>query len=180
MTILSGSGKIRVLKRDQSVEAFDARKLAVSMWRAMGRNRARFEHAGRLAEAVEFYLLRRGTTCVSSSAVFEMSLKAMRHVGLEEAADVGESYCIWRNALRKQLRIRYNTGKLTFWDKGWLCEFARRSWCLRPATARILAGKIELDLFRRLDLVISREAVIEALNQLISEYGLADALPVRQ
>jgi hypothetical protein len=175
---VSGSGTIRVLKRNRSVEQFDARKLAAAMWRAMQNTRAPFEYALRLAQAVELYLQRRGGGCVSSSALFEMTVKALRHVGLNSAADGAESYCKWRNTLRKQLRIRYNTGNLMFWDKGWLCELARRSWHVCPATARILAGQVEIGLFRGADLVVSREAVVDALNRLTSEYGLADAVPV--
>lgn len=177
---MSGSGTIRVLKRDGSVEAFDARKLSAAIWGAMQGGGARFEHARRMGEAVETYLRRCGGGCVSSSAVFEMVVKALRHVGLFAAADAAESYCKWRNTLRRQLRIRYNTGNLTFWDKGWLCQFARRSWGVSSATARILAGQVEIDLIRGNDLVVSREAVIDALNRLMSKYGLADAVPVER
>ena len=67
-----------------------------------------------------------------------------------------------------------------FWDKRWLCEFAQCSWHVRPATARLLAGKVESELFAGTDLVVSRETVIARLNRWVSEYGLADAVPVRQ
>ncbi len=176
---MDGSRTIRVIKRDQSIELFDVCKLAGSIWRAM-QGGARYDHSRRLAEAVELYLTRRSYKCISSSAIFEMVVKALRHVGLDAAADSAEAYDDWRNTLRKQLRIRYNTGKLTFWDKGWLCEFARRSWHLRPVTARWLAGLVEIELFAEDDLVVSRQNVIERLNRCVSQYGLADAVPVRQ
>ena len=186
------SGTIRVLKRDRSVELFDARKLAAAMWRAMPPGSASFDHVRRLAEAVDVYLRRQGRLCISSSAVFEMTVKALRVVGFAAAAEAAESYRDRREMLRTQLRILDSRGKLRFWGKSWLCELACSSWHISPTAARILAGKVERRILRcaqwvrartcerlRLGrLVVSRQTVVDLLNQCTSEYGLADAVPV--
>lgn len=177
---MHGSGTIQILKRDRSVERFDARKMAVSVWRAMRGSDMPFEYAEKLAEAIEIYLRRRGGSYVSSSAVFEMVLTALRHVGFSQCAKNAEAYRDWRDTLRKQLAVRQDNGTLTRWDKSWLCEFARCSWHISPACARIIARQVEFGFLRGQELVIPRQAVVDALNELISQYGLADAVPVRQ
>ena len=174
---MSGSGTVQVLKRDGTAEGFDGRKLAASIWRSMDRDSTSYEHARRLAEAVETYIIRKGKACVSSSAVFEMTVKALRHVGLPHAAQSAETYRIWRSLLRKELRIQHEEGQLTLWDKNWLLEFASRSWHISPRTARILAGKVELDLLRDNEGIVPRQKVIDLLNRVVAEYGLADAVP---
>ena len=174
---MSGSRTIQVLKRDGTAEAFDHRKLAAAIWRAMSRKSATYEHARRLGEAVETYIIRKGNLCVSSSAVFEMTLKALRYVGLPKAAESAETYRAWRSLLRQQLRIKHKEGQLTLWDKNWLLQFASRSWHISPATARILAGKIEVDLLRSGESIVPRHKVIDLLNRSVTEYGLADAVP---
>jgi len=176
---VNGSGTIGVLKRDQSVELFCAEKLAGALWRAAQGTPAKFQEVRQIAGAVQTYLLRRRGRCVSSRAVFEMALKALRYVGLASAAEAAESYSRWRMLVRGRLRIRHEEGKLTYWDKGWLCELACRSWHVMPTTGRILAGIVELGLLRGEDTVVWRQAVVERLNDVVAEYGLADAVPVR-
>ena len=170
---------VQVLKRDGSVEGFDPRKLAAAIWRSMRGTSGTFEHARRLAEAVELYLPRRGVKCISSTALFEMTLKALRYVGILPAAQAAEEFRRRRDLLRGKLRIRHEGGRITYWDKGWLCEFAQRSWGVSPQTGRILAGRIELELFALPEMVISRQKVLEMLNRMMAEYGLADAVPAR-
>jgi len=174
---MSGSRKIQVLKRDGTIEAFDCRKLAASICRTMSRKTVNYEHAARLSEAVETYICRKGDHCLSSSAIFEMTLKALKYVGLTTAADRAEHYRAWRSMLRGQLRIEHEQGRLTLWDKGWLLEFARRSWHISPETARIFAGKIELELLRSGESIVARQQVVHMLNRSVAEYGLADAVP---
>jgi hypothetical protein len=170
---------IRVYKRDRSIERFDVWKLTGAMWRSMQDTSASFVHARKLAEAIAMHIERcsENGNCVSSSAVFEMVLKAFRCVGLERAAETAETYRSWRSMLRRQLRIRYEGGALTYWDKGWLCEFASRSWCVSRSVARMVAGKVELIYLLNPHRVVARDAVIEELNRAMSEYGLADAVP---
>lgn len=169
---------ICVRKRDETLEPFDRWKLTGSIWRAMQETQGSYEHARRLCEAAQIYLKRGGEQCVSSRALFEMMLKALRYVGLEEAAESAEAFHKWRNALRTELRIRHDGGAVTYWEKGWVCEFASRSWNISRSVGRLVAGKIELELLLGGERTVWRGEVIEQLNRLISEYGLADAVPV--
>jgi hypothetical protein len=175
---MKGSRTIQVVKADRSVERFDSLKLTGAMWRAMEETGGSFDNARRLAGAIETYLRRRNRRRVSSATVFDMTVKAFRYVGLPAAAETAEAYRNWRNVLRKQLRIRYEQGRLTFWDKSWLCEFACRSWHVSRGTARFFAGKIELMLLRGDEAIVDRQAVVAMLNRMVLEYGLADAVPV--
>lgn len=170
---------IQVLKTDRSVEPFDNRKLAAAIWRAMGPTDESFDYAQELAEAVGTYLKRKGTQRVSSSALLEMTVRALRYVGFSEAATAAEKYNDWRDVMRRSLRIRHESGALTFWEKGWLCELACCSWHVSRQTARILAGKVELELFALDEPVVPRQMVMDVLNWMMSQYGLADAVPAR-
>jgi len=175
---MNGSGKIRVVKADRSAEDFDKTKLAGSIWRSMDGKLACYGHADRLAEAVESYIQRKGMTVVTSAAVFEMVIKALRYVHIPSAADAAEAYRDWRSALRRHLCVRHDGNDLTLWDKGWLCEFACRSWHVTRRTGRILAGEVETELLRSYEGTVSRQDVVDLLNVMVSEYGLADAVPV--
>ena len=100
---MNGSRTIRVLKRDGRTEALDLSKLAAAMWRAMcsitpGSARGvtpasgRYRDALDLADAIGIYLRRTNRTCVSSAAIFEMTLKVLRRVRLSDAADARTSW----------------------------------------------------------------------------------------
>jgi hypothetical protein len=175
---MAGSGTISVVKHDGTSEPFDTHKLAGTIWRAM-RGRGDYLHALRLAEAVRTYVVSRHAPSVTSAAVFEMTIKAMKYVGLGAAAEAAENYAEWRGLLRQQLRIRHDGGHVTRWEKGWLFEFARRSWRISRATARILAGKVEEELLRSGREEMHREEIVEALNSVVAGFGLADAVPAR-
>lgn len=173
------SRTIWVLKRDGTSERFDVAKLTAAIWRAMSRTGASYEHAAKLAEAVGTYVIGSHSSCVSSAAVFEMVLKALKYVNIAEAAEAAENYCRRRSLLRRQLRIRHEGGRLTMWAKGWVCQFAFRSWRISRRTARILAGQVEQEILRSGQGIVSRSKVISTLNCLIAAYGLADAVPAR-
>lgn len=176
---MSGSRKIRVIKRDGSEEPFDARKLAAAMARAMSRTDGQFHEACQLSEAIEIYVRRTGWRCVPTAAVYEMTVKALCCSGLARASKAMEAHRDRRQAGRRALRIRHDDGKLTQWDKSWLGELARRSWFLSPTTGRFLAGRVEAELIARRAAEVARYDVLEMLNRQVAEYGLADAVPVR-
>jgi len=176
----NGSRTIRVIKRDGTTEHFDPQKLTGAIWRALPDDKRRYDNACQLAEAIELYLLQRRCRRVSSAAILEMMLKALGYVGLDCAARAAEAYRQWRALSRSQLRIRHEGGRVTLWEKGWLCEFACRSWQISRSTGRILADAIELELIQGEQDVVDRSAVLEGLNRLVLAYGLADAVPVRR
>ncbi len=173
-----GSWTIRVLKRDGQAEEFDGLKLAAAIWRAMGGGQDFYPQALYFSDAIRFYVSRGRQGCVSSAAIFEMCVKLLQYVGQPLAARRMQEHRSWRMARRRELRIRHERGKLTLWEKGWLAEFARRSWRLSTRTARILAGQIEADLLQGSAREIPRQEIINRLNEITAAYGLADAVPV--
>ncbi|MFP4354191.1 MAG: hypothetical protein ACLFUJ_03625 [Phycisphaerae bacterium] len=179
---MTGSRTIQVLKRQGCMEDFSLPKLARSLWLAMAQTDPanRYEDAVDLAEAISIFLQRTNRICVSAGVLFEMCLKVLRRSALEEAADEMETYHVWRQVRRKQIRVVYDDDKAACWDKSWLAELACRSWNVTPATSRILAGMVEDELLDSETSIISRLAVVDLLNEFVSQYGLADAVPVRQ
>lgn len=176
-----GSRTIQVLKRDQSAEEFDPLKLAASMHRAMQRVRqGDFRQAVDLACAIEVYLHRASWTCVTSAAVFEMAIKVLWRVRMTKVAQAMEYFHELRTRKRRRYRVLHEGGKLTLWDKSWLARLGGQSWKLMPATARIIAGKVERQLLRRRGGIVSRQTILDAFSAAVAAYGLADAVPVEQ
>jgi len=169
---------IRVIKRDGCEEAFDASKLAVAMYRAMLSTRGSFHEAGQLASAVRIYLWRTGVKRISSEAVMTMALKVLRAVGLSAAAGAMKAHAEWRRWRRGQVRIRHDCRRLTLCEKGWLGELARRNWNISRRAGRIIAAVVERELLAGERDVLRREEIENLINQRVSEFGLADAVPV--
>lgn len=176
--MIDGSGTIRVLKRDGSVEEFDHHKLAAAIWRAMIPNGGEFRDAVDLAAAIAGYLHRGQWACVSSAGVFEMTVRVLRRVAYDAAADGMEEFCRRRNGRRKRLRIEHDGGQITYWDKGWLARLGGQSWKLSAPAARVIAGQVERELLDGCQHVVSRAHISDLFNNLVAQYGLADAVPV--
>jgi len=175
---MRGSRTIQVLKRNGKAEEFDELKLACAFWRAMGGRRESRPVAVHLSQAVRFYLSREQHSCISSAAIFEMCVKVLVHAELLEAASMLQAHWSWRQGRRRELRVRHDFGKVTLWDKSWLADFAQRSWRLSRRSARILAEQVETDLLKDGPQEVARDEVIARLNDAVSAYGLADAVPV--
>lgn len=175
---MSGSGTIRVMKRDGSLERFDKSKLACALWKAMRGTTGRFTDARELALAIEMYIQRLNWPLVRSAALFEMALKVLRRVRLRKAARALEAHRSQRARRREHLHVNHGQGKVTLWDKSWLCEFVCRSWRLLPPTGRFVAGLVERRLLQPEGGEVSRMEVIDLANTFVSELGLADAVPV--
>jgi len=175
---VSGSRKVRIVKRDGSSEPYDGAKLAGTVYRAMWRGPGGRQCACHLAVAIGIHLRRSHLRRISSAAIFEMVVLALRRVGFTEPADRMEAHHRRRARLRGGLRVHHDSGQVSLWDKSWLGELGRRSWFLSRPTARILAGQVECELLEADVSDLSRQDVLERLNRLVSEYGLADAVPV--
>ena len=175
---MSGSWTIRVMKRDGSLERFDKSKLAAALWKTMRGTTGRFVDARELALAIELYIQRLRWPLVRSAAIFEMALKVLRRVRLGRSARAMERHRTARAQRRGELQVDHGDGRVTFWDKTWLCEFTTRSWMLQPVTGRIVAGLIEKQLLAGPLNLVSRRDIIDRVNALVSELGLADAVPV--
>lgn len=174
------SGWIRVRKRSGELEPFDVFKLGGTLWRAMQRLGAPRSEATDLAGVIQTYLLRSGCHNVTSAAVFEMSLKVLRRVGALEAAGMLETHRECRRIARARLKVLHEAGQVTDWDKTWLTRLAGGMWNLSSTTARILAGQIELELLVGRRPIVTRQEVMEILNDRVAAWGLADAVPLRE
>lgn len=175
---MSTSWKIRIRKQDGGREAFDIEKLTGSLRRGMRQVGVSAEGACELARAIHIHLQRRRRRLISSSAVFEMVLKALRQVRMGETAEILELHRMLRAVRRRLLYVRHEDGNVTMWDKSWLAKLAEGIWCLSPGTARILAGEVEIHLLPQEEREVSRREVLDLLNQKVSQFGLADAVPV--
>ncbi len=175
------SRMIGVLKRDGSLEQFDAGKLAGTMWRAMqAEPHACYRHARDLAAALGTYLARKYKDSVSSRVVFEATVKTFGYVGLTAAEQAFKDHQAWRYDRRNQLRVRQEDGKLTWWDKNWVKDLAIHSWHVSPQTGRTLAAHVESALLEGQRETLERHEVLDLLNQTVDAFGLADAVPVGQ
>jgi hypothetical protein len=172
------SRKTRIRKRDGSIEEFDAAKLAGALRRVLERLEGVRADANDIAEGLQLYLRRTRRTLVSSSAIFGMLVKILRRVRLGDAAELLELHRTLRMVRRRLLRVRHEEGYTTQWDKSWLAALTERMWHVSPTTARILAGDVEMHLLPQEETEISRRDIIEMLNHHVSQWGLAEAVPV--
>jgi len=177
---VDGSGKIRVIKNDQTEEPFDAGKLSASLFRAMEPSPERRRISAQLAMAIGIYLQRTCWVKVTSDAVSELAVKVLDRCGHKHAAEALLVSRDWRRIRRARLSVLHDHGERTAWDKSWLSCWAQRSWGLSRRTARIVAAQIEREVLARDATTVSRGDVLDMLNRFVAEYGLADAVPVRQ
>ena len=177
---MNGSGTIRVLKRDGTDEPFETLKLAGMMWRGMQQTRGRFGDARDLAQAIAIHLTRTGQRRVTSEALFDMALRVLRRVRMGDAAAVLEKHRLWRQAQRSGLLLYHGPGRVTLWDKSWLCHHLDRAWKVSPATARVIAAAVEVELLTMDEIIVTRQEVLARMNQAVSQFGLAEAVPVHR
>ncbi len=177
---MNGSGKIQVRKSDSTEEAFDVRKLAASMFVAMRQTRGRYYDAEQLAVAIGIYLDRNDWSTVTSDALAELAVKVLNRCRLAEAGDLMARHRRSRDKSRRRLQVRHEGGQVTMWDKAWLSSWAQKSWLVSRDTARILAGQVERELLDSGVAEVLRPEVLDMLNRRVAEYGLADAVPMRQ
>ena len=169
---------IKVRKRDGSVETFDEQRLRGVIARGITAADGDFTLSGELASAIHFYLRKSRQYLITSSALFEMTLKAMQRVNMHTAARRLELHHSALEMRRRLLRISHGERTTTLWDKSWLAEFACRSWNVSRRTGRILAGEVENAILRDSGTVVPRSEIIAMLNELVGQFALADAVPV--
>jgi len=174
---LSPDRHIRVSKRDGTIEPFQRWKLRCCLLRVVGPQTPDGFWADALSAAVQCYIRRRGLTCVSSAAVLEMALTALRAVCLEDSARRLEQWHTARARMRGRLRLYHQDGRATNCTKQWLVEHLCKRWSLRRTTARILAGQLEKRLIRAGTDSLTRSEVLGMLERLVSAYGLVQTHP---
>ena len=102
---------IQVLKRDGAVEPFNTDRLRACLWRVLRPTRRGDGLPRLLCEAIAIHLRRRGATKVSSAALFEMTLLALRETDQAPAADALEAHRRWRQRARRTLRLVDEDGR---------------------------------------------------------------------
>ncbi|MHC4716943.1 MAG: ATP cone domain-containing protein [Planctomycetota bacterium] len=164
---------ICVLKRDGTSEPFDRYKLRgclLGLLKSLGEE---LWHAEVLSSAVGQYLRRRGIRCITSAALLEMVLTALRISGLGDVGGELERRHRARLGMRNRLVLDHGSGVRTAWSKDWLVGRLRARWGLGRAAARVLAGEVELDLMARGSTRIGREEVARMLTERVASCGLA-------
>ena len=178
---MNGSRKIRVIKSDQLDEAFDVGKLSASLFRAMQSAGAGSRiDAAQFAIAIRIYLRRTRWLTVTSDAISDLAVKVLGRCGHGRAAEAMLAWRKRRGIARTRLSVLHEGGERTQWDKNWLSCWARNSWLLSRKISRIVAGQVERELLEGKATVVSRVDVLDMLNRFVAQYGLADAVPVRQ
>ena len=169
---MAGSRMIRVLKRDSSTEPFDSNKLRLSLWRAMKDCGGKFTYAHCLSQAIDIYLEQTHSTAVSSRAILEMAVRALRQTDQHAAAEVLETHHRWRQAARRRLTMVHESGQKSVWDRNWVTQQAEHRWSLSHGTARGISADIESELLPQGG-EIRREQVLDRLDELVDQLGLA-------
>ena len=175
MTIRS----IDVSKRDGTIEPFSEQKLCGAMWRSLRETSGDYRTALELAKAIALFLQRRSTGTVDSTVVFELALKALRRIRRGDAAERMELFHTLRSVRRRLVDVQHADGQITRWDKGWCAKLAATLWDLRLTTGRQIAGEIELELLGNQHITVDRSFILERINHKVSEFGLAEAMPLR-
>lgn len=168
------SGKILVLKRDGAVEPFDIHKLQGCLLRVTGSGEGQAVRAQAVAAAVCCYVVQRRLRCVSSAAILEMALTALRSIGWKAAAARLEYRHNARSAMRSRLMLHHHDGRVTGWSKEWLAQHARSRWSLGRTAGRILAGQVEQWLLDSGAGQVRRAEILRMLGWLVTAYGLAE------
>lgn len=176
---MDAKGTLQVIKRDGSLEPFNSRKLAGSMYRAMTETSGRYRDAADLAGAIRCHLDRSATRCIASRTLLEMCTKVLRRVRMNRTAWAMEAWDQWRTDARGRMAIRHRDGSRAQWEKGWAAKLLEQTWQLAPETARILAGRLEEELIRQGASEVHDEDAMAMVNAEVAAVGLADAVPLR-
>jgi hypothetical protein len=138
----------------------------------------RYGDAFDLAMAIRIFLHRTGRERISSAAIFEMTVKVLRRVRMNRAAEAMEEHRAHRTERRMRMKLLGEDGTPVAWDKGLLAAMVERSWSVARGTARIIAGRAERKVLSGRSGLVSRQALVDLLNEMVAQYGLADAVPV--
>jgi len=171
------SRKINVVKRDGSMEPFDVHKLAASLRRAGCEDG--YREAIALASGMCIHLVRKGVSRIDHSEILGMVRKILGDRAFD-GMTVIELHCRLRDEMRKEVFVRYDDGNFVRWDKSWMVGLIHRMWDVSIPVSRILAGEIEMELLESTKKVFDRNELVRIINVLVSAFGLADAVSVRQ
>ncbi len=159
------------------MEGFDRFKLRSAIGRALEHVPEGYYRADALASAIQAYLSRHGRPCISSAAIFEMSLSCLRGLRLSSGARRMEQVRKAKVALRGRLVLQHGFGPASSWSKEWLVQHAVKELDVGMPVARILAGEVEQRLIRRRRSEIGRGEVLRMLHRQAQGFGLMPQVP---
>ena len=163
---------IQVLKRDGAVEPFSADRLRACLWRVLRCGDQGNLLPRLLCEAIAIHLRRRGTAKVSSAALFEMALLALRETDQPAAADALEEHRRWRHQARRTLWLIGEDGRRRPWDRGWLTARLQSRWAISRPAARAIGGILESELLGQAD-PLPAQRLDDLIDERVENYGLA-------
>jgi hypothetical protein len=117
-------------------------------------------------------VLHRRIRCLSSAAVLEMALAALRAVDLSESAETLEQAHLARLRMRSRLIVRHDDSPPTAWSKDWLVQQMQRKFGLGRTTARILAAKVERDMLCDPRRELTRGELADLCSNVLGAFGL--------
>lgn len=177
----NGSRMVLVVKRGGGTEPFKFEKLRRCFWRALGGEGWSFQSAECLSQAVGIYLRREDRWRVSSRALLEIALRALRQTGHEDAAKELEWHHRHRLGARRRLKVtqtaRPGESKAVEawvfrWDRDWVTRQIEQRWDISRAAAAAISADIEAELLESPS-HIDRDALIDLLDERVEHYGLA-------
>jgi hypothetical protein len=163
---------IRVTKRDGVVEPLRVERLRLCLWRVLRSHPHCRTQADNISRAIVLHLRRTGVAAVSSRALFEMTLRCLRHTNHDAAADALERHARWRQNARRAMTIVHDDTHHTAWDRSWVTQQIQRRWDIGRPAARAISSQIEGELLGRRS-EISRDAAVDLLDERVENYGLA-------
>jgi hypothetical protein len=177
----NGSRMVLVVKRGGGTEPFKLEKLRRCFWQALGGEGCLFQSAQCLAQAVGIYLRREDRWRISSRALLEIAMRALRQTGYEDAASQLEGYHRRRLGARRRLKVTQapRPGELaasemwTFrWDRDWVTRQIEQRWAVGRPAAAVISADIESELLENKS-HIDRQALLDLIDERVEHYGLA-------
>ncbi len=163
---------IQVVKRDNAVDPLNADQLRGCLWRVMAPFGSPFARTHHLSRAIVLYLHKKSINSVTSRALFEMVVRALRQTRHAAAADALETHHRWRSDARRHLTVVHDNGQRTGWDRTWLVQQIQRRWDVSRPAARALSAGVEIDLLGGAG-DVGRQRVLDLADERIENYGLA-------
>jgi hypothetical protein len=180
-TMKNGSRMVLVVKRGGGTEPFSPEKLRRCFWRALGGETDLFQSAECLSQAVGIYLKRENRWRISSRALLEIAIRALRQTGHDQAAKDLELHHRDRLGARRQLKVTQaaqpgesnSTNTWTFrWDRDWVTRQIEQRWQVSRTAAAVISADIEEELLST-QTQIDRQALLDLIDERVDHFGLA-------
>lgn len=175
------SGKaIQITKRDGSREAFQGAKLGAVLRRAMAESEQEERLAEPLVRAVALHLEELDDESQASTKYIHRCVRSvLRQTGLAEVADTLTHHAQQRDRRRRAMRIvttDASANRYQQYKKSDIVRLLREEFEVGRAAARIIAGRVERQVFGLNYKMISRTLLVEIVRTELMAWGL-DEVP---